>query len=208
MGAAVYTADQRAGAMHGKQFLLDAIHAGIDEAFVYGRLDFVDNKVPDTDFELVVNVESWEADGARPWRALRLDVTVGKGRIGTWKVSIPETNESLAALDLRIEDRPTAYRRIGDRPTDVHPTDGGRTRDHSTGQVAVALVRNFEFKLPLAWLLALPVASTREAASNAIATRLRLRFSLWQNGLPADALPPEGWMELPLLSQEDLLALW
>jgi alginate O-acetyltransferase complex protein AlgI len=28
MGAAVYTADRRAGAMHGKQFLLDAVHAG------------------------------------------------------------------------------------------------------------------------------------------------------------------------------------
>ena len=35
-------------------------------------------------------------------------------------------------------------------------------------------------------------------------TRLRLRFSLWQNGLPADALPLEGWMELPLLHREDL----
>ena len=32
MGAAVYTADRRAGAMHGKQFLLDAVHAGIDDS--------------------------------------------------------------------------------------------------------------------------------------------------------------------------------
>ena len=37
-------------------------------------------------------------------------------------------------------------------------------------------------------------------------TRLRLRFSLWQNGLPTDALPSEGWMELRLLSEEDLIA--
>ena len=50
MGAAVYTADRRAGAMHGKQFLLDAVHAGIDEAYVYGRLDFAENKVPDDGF--------------------------------------------------------------------------------------------------------------------------------------------------------------
>ena len=35
MGAAVYTADRRAGAMHGKQFLLDAVHAGIDEAYMF-----------------------------------------------------------------------------------------------------------------------------------------------------------------------------
>ncbi len=39
-----------------------------------------------------------------------------------------------------------------------------------------------------------------------VATRLRMRFSLWQNGLPADALPVEGWIELPLLSEEDLIA--
>ncbi len=58
MGAAVYTADRRAGAMHGKQFLLDAVHAGIDESHIYGRLDFVENKVPGEDFEIVVNVES------------------------------------------------------------------------------------------------------------------------------------------------------
>ena len=31
MGAAVYTADHRAGAMHGKQFLVDSVYAGIDE---------------------------------------------------------------------------------------------------------------------------------------------------------------------------------
>ena len=30
MGAAVYTSDQRTRAMHGKQFLLDAVYAGID----------------------------------------------------------------------------------------------------------------------------------------------------------------------------------
>ena len=50
MGAAVYTADRRAGAMHGKQFLLDAVHAGIDESYIYGRLDFVENKVPPGEF--------------------------------------------------------------------------------------------------------------------------------------------------------------
>jgi hypothetical protein len=36
---------------------------------------------------------------------------------------------------------------------------------------------------------------------------LRLRFSVWQNRLPVDALPLEGWIELRLLSEEDLLAL-
>ena len=83
MGAAVYTADRRAGAMHGKQFLLDAVHAGIDETYIYGRLDFAENKVPAADFELVVNLESWADEGQRPRRALRLDVGVEAGRIRT-----------------------------------------------------------------------------------------------------------------------------
>src|SRR5215470_4009734 len=57
MGAAVYTADHRAGAMHGKQFLLDSVYAGIDATCLYGRLDFA-GKVPVADFGIVVNVES------------------------------------------------------------------------------------------------------------------------------------------------------
>ena len=57
MGAAVYTADHHSSAMHGKTFLLDAVHAGIDEEFAYGRLDFIDG-VPESEFVIVVNLES------------------------------------------------------------------------------------------------------------------------------------------------------
>jgi alpha-amylase/alpha-mannosidase (GH57 family) len=181
MGAAVYTADRRAGAMHGKQFLLDAVHAGIDESYIYGRLDFVGNEVPAVDFEVVVNLESWVGESGPPQCTLRLDVGVAAGTIRNWKVSNPDSDRSLAASD---------------RPAD---------------QVAVALLRNFEFKLPLGWLQALPVGSAIERANRTAAapaaTRLRLRFSLWQNGLPTDALPVEGWMELRLLSEEGLISL-
>jgi alpha-amylase/alpha-mannosidase (GH57 family) len=181
MGAAVYTADRRAGAMHGKQFLLDAIQAGIDAAYVYGRLDFIENKVPEMDFELVVNLESWASDSQRPRRALRLDAGVEAGKIRNWKVSIPDTDNDKAQSLANSES--------------------------SSDEVAVALHRNFEFKLPLQWLLAVPVASANGTPPAPVATRLRLRFSLWQNGLPADALPLEGWMELELRSEEDLIAL-
>ena len=44
-GGRRYTADQRSGSMHGKQFLMDEVFAGIDEEYVYGRLDFA-VKVP------------------------------------------------------------------------------------------------------------------------------------------------------------------
>jgi alpha-amylase/alpha-mannosidase (GH57 family) len=178
MGAAVYTADHRAGAMHGKQFLVDSVHAGIDEASVYGRLDFL-GKPPATDFDLVVNLESWAADEKRPRRTLRVDVRVEAGETPSWKVSSPDEEKPMATSERPFE------------------------------EVRIALLRNFEFKLPLAWLLAKPVASanTGAKATTPVTTLLRLRFSLWQNRLPVDSLPLEGWIELRLLSEEDLRAL-
>ena len=176
MGAAVYTADHRAGAMHGKQFLVDSVHAGIDETNVYGRLDFV-GQPPETDFDLVVNLESWAADAQRPRRALRLDVRVEAGKSPSWRVSSAD------------EEKPVA------------------TSEQPSEEVKIALQRNFEFKLPLAWLLARPVASSAAVAGNPVTTLLRLRFSLWQNRLPVDALPLEGWIGLRLLTEADLTAL-
>jgi len=180
MGASVHTADHRAGAMHGKQFLVDCVHTGIDETYVYGRLDFV-GKPPEADFDLVVNLESWSAEAKRPRRVVRLDVRVEAGKASSWRVSSPDEEKPLS------------------------------TSDHSSDEVKVALQRTFEFKLPLAWLLAKPVASAAVSAggraTTPVATLLRLRFSLWQNRLPVDALPLEGWIELRLLSEEELMAL-
>jgi hypothetical protein len=75
-----------------------------------------------------------------------------------------------------------------------------------------ALMRNFEFRLPLSWLLAAPGSAASQTAAErekgavpiAATSRLRLRFSLWQNRLPVDALPMEGWIELQLLSEWEL----
>jgi len=177
MGAAVYAADHRAGAMHGKQFLLDSVYSGIDSTHVYGRLDFKD-KVPETNFEIVVNLESWAPDEPRPRRALRLDAAVHERSIKEWKIEHGAEGHALAS-------------------------SAG-----SDENVKVALRRNFEFKLPLAWLLAAPGAATaaeRKAAASAATSKLRLRFSLWQERLPVDALPLEGWIELQVLSEGDLL---
>ena len=77
--------------------------------------------------------------------------------------------------------------------------------------VTLALLRNFEFRVPLSWLLAAPTDSSdgseRKSKSTpaAATSKVRLRFSLWQNRLPADSLPLEGWIELQVVSEGELL---
>ena len=176
MGAAIYTADHRAGAMHGKQFLLDAVYAGIDAMNLYGRLDF-SGTVPAEDFEIVVNLESWAPGEPRPRRTLRVDASAKQGRLKEWKIENGSAGRVLASA--------------------VQPEE----------RVKLALLRNFEFKVPLAWLLANPGAGLdpeRKPGTGAT-SRLRLRFSLWQNRLPVDSLPLEGWMELQVMSEGELL---
>jgi alpha-amylase/alpha-mannosidase (GH57 family) len=167
MGAAHYTADRRQGAMHGKVFLMESIYAGIDEENVYGRVDFTSG-IPDGDFEIVVNLESWAERAARPRRALRISIDAVSGQLSSPRVS--EGDEGI-----------------------------------SVEGVVVAMMKNFEFKLPLALLYARPVESA--TPSDAAATKVRLRFSIWQNRLPADALPVEGWLDLQLLSEAELMAM-
>ena len=43
------------------------------------------------------------------------------------------------------------------------------------------------------------------AVAVAATSKLRLRFSLWQNRLPVDSLPLEGWIELQVVSEGDLI---
>ena len=178
MGAARYTADRRSGSMHGKQFLLDAVYAGIDAQYVYGRLDFA-GMIPGGTFELVANLESRSKPGAPVRRELRLDAVVDSGWLQSWKLADQTAGKELAT-----------------------PTSPGY-------EAKVALLRNFEFRVPLAWLQAAPMdlAEIRNPHANADSTtRLRIRFSLWQNRLPSDALPVEGWIELELLREEDLVS--
>jgi alpha-amylase/alpha-mannosidase (GH57 family) len=156
MGAAVYTPNRRAGAMHGKQFLLDSVHAGVDESYIYGRVDFVE-KTPESDFELVVNIESMAADRQIPPLVLRLEVRVEAEKVSAWSLNSPDQTEPIT------------------------------TSQESQREVAVALGRTFQFKLPLSLASASPNTN-----------KIRLRISLWQNRLPKDSLPEEGWMELAM----------
>jgi alpha-amylase/alpha-mannosidase (GH57 family) len=179
IGAAMYTADQRSGAMHGRSFLLDSVYAGIDETYVYGRLDF-SATVPDGAFDLVVNIESWASD-PRPRRCLRLDASLQGGVLASWRIYRPDE---------------------ADKPVESIDKPG-------IGEAKVVLRKNFEFKMPLSWLLANPVsgaASKPGKTAIPVATRLKVRFSLWENQLPMDALPLEGWIELHLVGEGDLAA--
>jgi len=150
------------------------LHAGIDEQFVYGRLDFA-GKVPEDEFEIVVNLESWTNQDSTPRRELRLETLIAAGGVRSWKVTAHGTKKALA--------------------TSAEPAEA-----------QVALARNFEFRVPLVWLQAAPIAieKVRGPQDSEETTRLRLRFSLWSNRLPVDALPVEGWIELEMLREEDL----
>ncbi len=184
MGAAAYSADHRAGAMHGKQFLLDSVYGGIDATYLYGRLDFK-GQLPALDFEIVVNVESWASGEQRPRRVLRVEAAAHERRLKDWKIENSGEGRQLASSAQTDE------------------------------SVKIALLRNFEFRLPLVWLLATPAVpgkdqpsggkDDRKAASVAPTSQLRLRFSLWENHLPVDSLPLEGWIELQVVSEGELL---
>ncbi|MGH9513069.1 MAG: hypothetical protein ACRD2U_13135 [Terriglobales bacterium] len=161
MGAAVYTPDRRAGAMHGKQFVLGCIYAGVDEIFLYGRVDFAD-KIPN-DFEVVVNIEAPGGAPLEPPWLLRLNAEIAAGNVLSWNLNASDTPEPIA------------------------------TSEQSQSDVQIALGRSFEFRVPLS-LFAIQVSDIREDAVGA--ETLRLRVSLWENRLPVDALPEEGWIEL------------
>ena len=59
--------------------------------------------------------------------------------------------------------------------------------------VECAFARVLEVRIPLA------------AAGVADGRGVRFQFSLWQGGLPLDAVPQQGWIELPSTSPVDLL---
>ncbi|HLH09590.1 MAG TPA: glycoside hydrolase family 57 protein [Terriglobales bacterium] len=162
IGAAMYTADRHSGAMHGKQFLLDAIYAGIDEEHLYGRLDF--SELPKEAFFICVDIEVAGGQVNDPEHATRLQLKAEvKGELKDWAL------------------RNGHERRV----LQLQP------------QAKVVLVphrRAFEFELPLHEL---DLGAGQEFG---------LRFSVWTDGLPLDALPLEGALPLQVVSDEHELA--
>jgi len=158
LGAAVYNADRHTCAMHGKQFLLDAIYAGVGEEFVYGRLDFCE--MPSDPVQMVVNLE---VSGAKAEDASHL----------RWRIAAEIGADGLRSWELRNGEM---------LATSEKPMDG----------VIVAMTKMFEFQIPLNLLRA------------GRGSTIQLRFSLWRDGLPVDALPVEGVVQLPVVSEEEM----
>jgi hypothetical protein len=178
IGAAMYTADRYAGAMHGKVFLLESIYAGIDEDNLYGRVDF-SGGVPKDAFDLVVTVECGAAgevpsDSApgglrrtgmsRP-STLRLELSVSGGVVQSWRLRPVDAEAPIAGSDIPYNNT-----------------------------VRLTLFKNFEFQVPLAII---------GAEHHRV---IRLRFSVWRDRLPIDALPVEGSIEIPVLPEAELEA--
>lgn len=99
MGAASFTADQRSMAMHGKQFLLDAVYAGLDADSVSGRLDF-HHAVPEDAYRLVVNIEVRRdgRDRKSPVDSYRLTVDAQGEALQKWALTNGEERRKLASF--------------------------------------------------------------------------------------------------------------
>jgi hypothetical protein len=107
-----------------------------------------------------------------------MDVSVSNGVIRSWKLS-EDTEEGSLVSSNELD---------------------------SSGAMKMVTQRNFEFGLPLAWLSASPNSADKALADSPVANRIRLRFSMWQNKLPIDALPLEGWIDLQVISENEMAA--
>jgi alpha-amylase/alpha-mannosidase (GH57 family) len=82
MGAAMYAADRRTSSMHGKQFVLDAVYAGINESSLSARVDLTQPlEAGSLEFRIHVDVER-----ATEKHVFRLDVVVTNGRMQNWSL--------------------------------------------------------------------------------------------------------------------------
>jgi len=168
MGAASYTSDQRTSAMHGKQFLLDAVYAGVDAASVCGRLDFYGG-LPEGDYRIVINLEvsNPSVSDKAGSDSYRLQAEANGARLGSWSLTSTDERKKMASC----------------------AANNGNRGPHG---VEVAMGDIFEMRVPFELL------GVREGS------KVRLRFALWREDLPADSLPLEGWIELYAVAEEEL----
>jgi alpha-amylase/alpha-mannosidase (GH57 family) len=168
MGAASYVADRHGAAMHGREFLLRATYAGIDEKHLYARLDFIGDRVLG-DYDIAVNIENVAKAGSEADRSVRVEIGIVNGSLGRSRVAEGNwirKNGSANGLPANEENR-----------------DAG---------LIVTFNKILRLQLNLSYLNANQ------------GDTLRLRFSIWRDRLPIDALPDEGWIEVPVVTEDEL----
>ena len=153
IGAAHYRRDHRDSAMHGKQFLFDGMYAGLDEDFLYLRVDFLPDALDDDervtqDFDIHFTISLTGANG----EAKR-----------SYEISLP----------LR---------------------GGNVMKPGSDFPVRTALGKG------------LLVSFSLDDVNARIGDMLHIRAVVWKDNLPLDALPAEGAIDVPVLSEEMLEA--
>src|SRR5262249_19824795 len=103
--AAMATADRHTSAMHGKEFVLETLRAGIDEQNLYARVDFA-RDIGNETFELRFQIESAGADEGAERRCHHLWVTLENQSITAW--SLREQGRPADAIqeapDLRLQE--------------------------------------------------------------------------------------------------------
>src|SRR5581483_3606185 len=161
LGAATFTADRRGASMHGKQFLLERAHAGIDGRHFFFRLDLAEELHGDHTLEARVEVLPASVDEKR------------KAFIARFSVS----NGTLLQSELAAQSE---------------ASDNGN-RSNVDRELKASFEKVLRGKVPLF------------ALGAALGDTLLLRFSILRDQLPLDSLPPQGWMELPIIAEEQML---
>ena len=168
MGAASYTSDQRTSAMHGKQFLLDSVYAGLDADSLSGRLDFHVGP-PEDLYQIVVNIE------------VNRDPKERSGVVDSYRLVADAQGHNLLQWAFSNGDE-----------RNILASYAANNGNGATNEVEVAIAEIFEMRLPFRLIGA-------EAGS-----RIRLRFTIWRDQLPADSLPVEGWIDLFALAEDEI----
>ena len=92
---------------------------------------------------------------------------------------------------------------IDENPSEAAKRAAKGPRKTASGEVVLASSRNPSgIKVALARILELQIPLAMLAAKQG--QKINLRFGLWRQGLPLDALPADGSMELEIASEEQL----
>jgi alpha-amylase/alpha-mannosidase (GH57 family) len=197
LGAAMYAADSQTGSMHGRQAFFESAYAGIDEANLYGRLDFVD-PLPKGELRLMIHCGVQSVEQTPPAGSREAEISAPEPRLSPKEERVFRFEITLrdgALLDWSVLDGNLAggnARRASKDSKDAAANESLLASAREPAGVEIALARILEFKLPLSML-----GATQGQT-------LSLLFTLWRQGLPLDALPVEGSMELEVASEEEL----